>query len=55
VSLADDVWTVLGGTRGVAQDDYHISAERIDPRITTVAGLEIPSYVITVVSSAATC
>jgi hypothetical protein len=56
VVLADDLWTLLGGTRGAltATADV-IDVTRIDPRVITIAGLDCSTYVITARLSAATC
>jgi hypothetical protein len=55
VDLADDVWTVLGGTRGTKPEGYDLGVVTVDPRTVTIAGLDVPVYVLAVESSAATC
>ena len=56
VALADDLWTLLGGTRGIQTTTADvIDVTRIDPRVITIAGLDCSTYVITARLSAATC
>lgn len=57
ITLADDVWTTLGGTRAThgTPSDFVLGVTRVDPRVVTVAGQECSAYVITVESSIATC
>lgn len=57
VALADDLWVLLGGTRGTAESaaDPVVDVTRIDPRVITIAGNDCSTYVITVRMSAATC
>lgn len=55
VALADEVWTVLGGTRGTKQDSVDVAVRSVDPRVVTIAGLDVSAYVVSVESSAATC
>jgi hypothetical protein len=55
VALADDVWTVLGGTRGNQDGVFDLGVTGVDPRVVSVASNDVPAYVIEVESSAATC
>lgn len=55
VALADDVWTVLGGTRGNQDGAFDLGVTGVDPRVVSVASNDVPAYVIEVESSAATC
>lgn len=57
VTLADEVWTTLGATRGVRHEpgDLVIAVTRLDPRTITIAGQECPAYIISVESSIASC
>lgn len=56
LTLADEVWTVLGGTKGHRDvDGYPLTLRALLPRILTVASNEIIAYAIEVQSSEITC
>jgi hypothetical protein len=55
LDLADGVWELLGGTKGTEHGGYHLSIRAIAPRTLNVAGNEIISYVVAVVTTLSTC
>lgn len=56
VDLADRVFLALGGTRGTKSPGGQvIGVSRVDPRQLTVAGQEVPAYLVEADASATTC
>ena len=54
-AYADELWTVLGGTRGVKVGDTHLACRGVVPATVAVAGLEYPAYLHTVTTDALSC
>lgn len=54
VALADDVWAAFLGTRGV-RGDIPLEARSLEPRVVSIAGQDLPAYLIVIESSVATC
>jgi hypothetical protein len=56
MALADQVFTVLGGTRGTRTPQGEVvGVTRIDPRELAIAGQNCPAYALEVEASATTC
>ena len=56
VSLCDDVFLALGGTKGTKSPSGEVIApRRLDPRTLSVAGYDVPAYSVEVEASATTC
>lgn len=57
ITLADEAFVALGGTRGVRSLDgsLHLSVEGIAHRVVQIAGLDHDAYLLTVESPVATC
>jgi len=56
VTLADEMFVELGGTRGVrSSDGLHLTVERVTHRVIQIAGLDHDAYLFTIESPVATC
>lgn len=53
--LTDDVFGLLGGTRGTRHGSTYLTPQSVNPSFVTVAGLERPAYNIAVDSAFTTC
>jgi hypothetical protein len=54
-ALADQLFSVLGGTRNVRVDDAFYRCTLFLPGTVLVAGLEYPAYIATVTTDTVTC
>ena len=53
---ADQVWTILGGTRTRRAGDLVVVVTSVEPSVIALAGNQnVPAYVLSVESSATTC
>ena len=53
--LADALWVLLGGTRGTKTGAVRYSVSGLEPAAVEIAGLNYPTYTLTVETSAVTC
>jgi hypothetical protein len=52
---ADQVWTLLGGTRTTRAGSTPVAVDSIASRVITVGTEQVPAYVLTVAASVTTC